>query len=80
MKITIAVLIMTMILVGCGKNDKYDLSGMSTENVKSLWSETSLTTEIHSKAYRELDKRDYFDKELEEENRKAEEIFKKYSK
>jgi len=49
-----------------------------TENVYKIWSETSLTTDIHDKAFKELDKRGYWDLKHQQSEIEAIEIYNKY--
>jgi len=84
----ILLIVPLLILTGCGnelsknglsKNENYDFSNISTKNVYKIWRETSIGTDISSLAHQELTKRGYWDKDKEEEKKKAIEIFNKYN-
>jgi len=51
---------------------------MSTEDVYKVYDETSILTEINSKAFKELQKRKYFEQGKLKKEREALEIYNKY--
>ena len=62
------------------ENKSYDFTNISTENVYKIYNKTSIITKIHSEAFKELDKRGYWDEEEKQEEKEAQEIYNKYAK
>jgi len=59
-------------------NSPVDFTSMSTEDVYKVYDETSILTEINSKAFKELQKRKYFEQGKLKKEREALEIYNKY--
>ena len=59
-------------------NSPVDFTSMSTEDVYKVYDETSILTEINSKAFKELQKRKYFEQGKLKKEKKALEIYNKY--
>jgi len=59
-------------------NSPVDFTDMSTENVSKVYDETSILTNINSKAFAELNKRKYFEVGKLKKEREALEIYNKY--
>ena len=55
------------------------IKSISTEKLYKIWDETNLT-DIHYEAYRELDKRGYWDEERRKDEIEAEKILNNYLK
>ncbi len=61
-------------------NYKKEFKALSTEDLYKVWNETSIGTDIHHLAWKELDNRGYWDKKRNKNELEAIEIVNKYIK
>lgn len=67
-------LLIFVLLIGVGCIKETEINQLNDEDLYTLFTNTSLSTNINDEAYRELNERGYWDKERIEREKKAEEL------